>query len=95
MNPIKKAPTGNHTRLRRSNPVSGCLLTAALAAMCGKWKLIIVYWVAESPEHFAALRKVMPAFRRRFSQRNPASSLVMESSSDNRRVRFQRPSSIR
>jgi DNA-binding HxlR family transcriptional regulator len=60
MNSIKKAPTGNHTRPRRPNPVSGCPLTAALAAIGGKWKLIIVYWLAESPKHFAALRKVMP-----------------------------------
>jgi len=60
MNSIKKAPTGNHPRLRRPNPVSGCPLTAALAAIGGKWKLIIVYWLAESPRHFAALRQVMP-----------------------------------
>jgi DNA-binding HxlR family transcriptional regulator len=60
MNSIKKAPAGNHRRLRRPNPVSGCPLTAALAAMGGKWKLIIVYWLAESPKHFAALRLVMP-----------------------------------
>ena len=60
MNSIKKVPEGNHTRLRRPNPVSGCPLTAALAAIGGKWKLIIVYWLAESPKHFAALRRVMP-----------------------------------
>ncbi|HEU0176860.1 MAG TPA: helix-turn-helix domain-containing protein [Blastocatellia bacterium] len=60
MNSIKKAPLGNHTHLRRPNPVGGCPLTAALAAIGGKWKLIIVYWLAESPKHFAALRKVMP-----------------------------------
>jgi DNA-binding HxlR family transcriptional regulator len=60
MNPIKKAPAGNYTRLRRPNPVSGCPLTAALAAIGGKWKLIIVYWLAESAKHFAALRQVMP-----------------------------------
>jgi DNA-binding HxlR family transcriptional regulator len=35
-------------------------LTAALAAIGGKWKLIITYWLAESPKHFAALRKEMP-----------------------------------
>jgi DNA-binding HxlR family transcriptional regulator len=35
-------------------------LTAALAAIGGKWKLIIVYWLAESPRHFAALRQLMP-----------------------------------
>ena len=61
MNSIKKAPSGNDTRPRRPNPVGGCPLTAALAAIGGKWKLIIVYWLAESPGHFAALRHVMPA----------------------------------
>lgn len=35
-------------------------MTAAFAAIGGKWKLIIVYWLAESPKHFAALRKAMP-----------------------------------
>src|SRR5215216_3539035 len=60
MTSIKKAPSGNYTRLRRSNPVSNCPLTAALAAIGGKWKLIIVYWLAESPRHFAALRQAMP-----------------------------------
>src|SRR5713226_7363844 len=60
MTSIKKAPSGNPPRLRRSNPVGGCPLTAALAAIGGKWKLIIVYWLAESPKHFAALRKLMP-----------------------------------
>jgi DNA-binding HxlR family transcriptional regulator len=60
MNSIKKAPAGNPGRLRRPNPVGGCPLTAALAAIGGKWKLIIVYWLAESPKHFAALRQAMP-----------------------------------
>ncbi len=60
MSLIKKAPPGNHSRPRRPNPVGGCPLTAALAAIGGKWKLIIVYWLAESPKHFAALRQVMP-----------------------------------
>jgi DNA-binding HxlR family transcriptional regulator len=45
---------------RRPNPVSDCPLTAALAAMGGKWKLIVIYWLAESPKHFAALRQLMP-----------------------------------
>jgi DNA-binding HxlR family transcriptional regulator len=57
MSSIKKALSGNHTR---TNPITGCPLTAALAAIGGKWKLIIVYFLAESPKHFAALRKVMP-----------------------------------
>ncbi|MGH7491175.1 MAG: winged helix-turn-helix transcriptional regulator [bacterium] len=60
MNSIKKAPAGNDIRQRRPNPVGGCPLTAALAAIGGKWKLIIVYWLAESPKHFGALRKIMP-----------------------------------
>jgi DNA-binding HxlR family transcriptional regulator len=60
MSSIKKAPAGNSTRPGRPNPVSGYPLTAALAAIGGKWKLIIVYWLAESPKHFAALRQVMP-----------------------------------
>jgi DNA-binding HxlR family transcriptional regulator len=41
---------------RRANPVSECPLTAALAAIGGKWKAIIVYLLAEQPMHFAALR---------------------------------------
>src|SRR5215213_5429129 len=51
------AGNGSH---RRANPVSGCPLTAAFAAIGGKWKLIILYWLAESPKHFAALRKLIP-----------------------------------
>ena len=44
----------------RPNPVTDCPLTAALAAIGGKWKLIIIYWLAESPRHFGALRQLMP-----------------------------------
>jgi DNA-binding HxlR family transcriptional regulator len=54
----QKAPPGNGRQ--RENPVSGCPLTAAFAAIGGKWKLIIVYWLAQSPAHFAALRKLIP-----------------------------------
>jgi DNA-binding HxlR family transcriptional regulator len=53
----KKAPEGNHAGPERRNPIDGCPLTAALAAIGGKWKLILVYWLAESPKHFAALRR--------------------------------------
>lgn len=60
MNSVKKALTSNYTGRPRPNPVDGCPLTAALAVVGGKWKLIIVYWLAESPKHFAALREVMP-----------------------------------
>lgn len=44
---------------RRSNPISDCPLTAASAATGGKWKLLIVYWLAESPRHFGALRQLL------------------------------------
>jgi DNA-binding HxlR family transcriptional regulator len=60
MSLLKKAPAGNPPRLRRPNPVGGCPLTAALATIGGKWKLIIVYFLSESPKHFAALRQAMP-----------------------------------
>jgi DNA-binding HxlR family transcriptional regulator len=64
MHPVKKVPVGNDTHPesspRRTNPVGGCPLTAALAALGGKWKLIVLYWLAESPKHFAALQRAMP-----------------------------------
>ena len=60
MSAIKKALSGNHQQRVRPNPVEGCPLTAAFAAIGGKWKLIIIYWLAESPKHFAGLRKAMP-----------------------------------
>jgi DNA-binding HxlR family transcriptional regulator len=43
----------------KPNPVTGCPLTAALTAIGGKWKLIIVYYLAEEPRHFAGLRRLM------------------------------------
>jgi DNA-binding HxlR family transcriptional regulator len=64
MSSIKKALSGNHpendARDRRPNPVEGCPLTAALAAIGGKWKLIIVYLLTDSPKHFAALKRGLP-----------------------------------
>ena len=39
--------------------MSDCPLTAALAAVGGKWKLIIIYWLAEGDLHFAGLRRRM------------------------------------
>lgn len=58
--PAGNAPPGNAPLRRRPNPVTGCPLTAASAAIGGKWKMIIVYWLAEEPAHFAALRRKMP-----------------------------------
>jgi len=56
----QKEPPGNLRLHRRSNPVSDCPLTAALAAIGGKWKLIIIYWLNDGPKHFAGLRREMP-----------------------------------
>ena len=56
----KKAPAGNRPRVARANQVSGCALTAALAAMGGRWKLFIVYRLSDGPMHFAALRRSLP-----------------------------------
>jgi DNA-binding HxlR family transcriptional regulator len=60
MTQIKTEPPGNDAPRSRPNLVDGCPLTAALAAIGGKWKLIILYGLMESPKHFAALRQVVP-----------------------------------
>ena len=51
--------------MRRRNPVTDCPLTAAFAAVGGKWKLIIIYWLAQSPCHFEALRRNMPSISKK------------------------------
>jgi DNA-binding HxlR family transcriptional regulator len=56
----KKVPAGNRPRAARANAVSGCALTAALAAMGGRWKLFVLYRLAAGPLHFAALRRSLP-----------------------------------
>ena len=56
----KKAPAGNRPSVARANQVPGCALTAALAAMGGRWKLFIVYRLCDGPMHFAALRRSLP-----------------------------------
>lgn len=50
----KKAPAGN---LTRPNPLPGCPMAAAFAAIGGKWKLTLVYWLAHGESHFAGLRR--------------------------------------
>jgi len=59
MKPMQ-ALSSDETRVRRRNKISDCPLTAALAAFGGKWKMIIIYWLAESPKHFAAIQRAMP-----------------------------------
>lgn len=54
----KNVPAGNHAR---PNPLDGCPLAAAFAAIGGKWKLTILYWLAHGELHFAGLtRRVAP-----------------------------------
>lgn len=60
MSLAKKAPAGNRSRRARGNAIPGCALTAALAAIGGRWKLFVVYRLAEGPLHFAALRRSLP-----------------------------------
>ena len=55
----KNAPAGAYGRPARRNAVSDCPLTAAFAAVGGKWKLIIIYWLAGDDRHFAGLRRCM------------------------------------
>jgi DNA-binding HxlR family transcriptional regulator len=50
---------------RRANPVEDCPLTAALSAVGGKWKMIIVYSLAERSYHFAGVQKFLPDVSRK------------------------------
>lgn len=52
----KKAPAGNPSPAR-PNPLPGCPMAAAFAAIGGKWKLTLVYWLAHGESHFAGLRR--------------------------------------
>lgn len=53
----KNAPRRNHPRPPRANPLADCPLTAAFAAIGGKWKLTLIYWLAHGEAHFAGLRR--------------------------------------
>jgi len=59
----------------RKNPVVNCPLTAAWAAVGGKWKLTIVYWLSEQPLHFAALKRQLDAVSQGVSQKVLAQQL--------------------
>ena len=61
-----------HARL---NPIGNCPLTAAWAAIGGKWKLTIVYWLAHKPLHFAGLRRQLDAVSDGISQKVLAQQL--------------------
>jgi len=53
----KNAPRGTYRRPARRNPLSDCPLTAAFAAVGGKWKLTLVYWLSRGELHFAGLQR--------------------------------------
>lgn len=53
----KKAPAGNPSPAR-PNPLPGCPMAAAFAAIGGKWKLTLLYWLAHGECHFAGLRRL-------------------------------------
>lgn len=53
----KNAPAGKHPRAARPNLLANCPLTAAFAAIGGKWKLTLIYWLAHDELHFAGLRR--------------------------------------
>jgi DNA-binding HxlR family transcriptional regulator len=52
----KKARAGN-PQSARPNPIPGCPMAAAFAAVGGKWKLTLLYWLAHDESHFAGLRR--------------------------------------
>ncbi len=52
----KKAPVGN-LPVARPNPLPGCPMAAAFAAIGGKWKLTLLYWLSHNESHFAGLRR--------------------------------------
>lgn len=57
----KNAPRGACPRPARRSPLADCPLAAAFAAIGGKWKVTIVYWLAHSKHHFSGLlRRVAP-----------------------------------
>jgi DNA-binding HxlR family transcriptional regulator len=53
----------------RKNPLVNCPLTAAWAAVGGKWKLTIIYWLGEQPRHFAGLKRRLDAVSAGVSQK--------------------------
>jgi DNA-binding HxlR family transcriptional regulator len=59
----------------RPNPVVNCPLTATWAAVGGKWKLTIIYWLGEQPRHFAALKRQLDAVSEGVSQKVLAQQL--------------------
>jgi DNA-binding HxlR family transcriptional regulator len=55
----KNAPPGAYRKRSRPNPVTNCPLSAAFAAVGGKWKLILIYYLSQESLHFGALQRRM------------------------------------
>jgi DNA-binding HxlR family transcriptional regulator len=49
------------SQFSRKNAIIGCPLTAVQAVLGGKWKLLIVYWLAKQPHQFAELQRKLGA----------------------------------
>ena len=61
MSSDKNARRGAYPRPPRRNPLADCPLTATFAAVGGKWKLTIIYWLSREEHHFSGLlRRVAP-----------------------------------
>jgi DNA-binding HxlR family transcriptional regulator len=61
MSSDKNAREGAYPRPARRNPLADCPLTATFAAVGGKWKLTIIYWLSREEHHFSGLlRRVAP-----------------------------------
>ena len=61
MSSDKNARRGAYPRPPRRNPLADCPLTATFAAVGGKWKLTIIYWLSREELHFSGLlRRVAP-----------------------------------
>lgn len=60
MSSDKNAPAGAYPAAK-TDPLADCPMHAAFAAVGGKWKLTILYWLAREPNHFSGLqRRVAP-----------------------------------
>lgn len=53
----ENAPAGTYRRQARRNPLSDCPLTATFAAVGGKWKPTLVYWLAREAAHCSLLQR--------------------------------------
>jgi DNA-binding HxlR family transcriptional regulator len=61
MSSHKNALPGAYPRAARPDPLADCPLNAMFAAVGGKWKLTIVYWLAREEHHFSGLlRRIYP-----------------------------------